>query len=57
MPEQIYSQPSPISLGRVYARLALMCHLHFGQNDLAFLRATAVTQNAADKEIRVVIEI
>ena len=29
---------------KVYARLAVTCHLHFWQNDRDLLRATAVTQ-------------
>ena len=29
---------------KVYARLAVTCHLHFGQNDRDFLRATAGTR-------------
>ena len=29
---------------KVYACLAVTCHLHFGQNDLDLLRATAVTR-------------
>ena len=31
-------------IGRVYAYLAVTCHLHFWQNDLDLLRATAVTR-------------
>ena len=32
-------------IGRVYASLAVTCHLHFWQNDPDHLRATAVTRN------------
>ena len=31
-------------IGRVYASLAVTCHLHFWQNDRGLLRATAVTR-------------
>ena len=41
---------------KVYACLAVTCHLHFWQNDRDFLRATAVTQDDTDTEIRVSTE-
>ena len=31
---------------KVYACLAVTCHLHFWQNDRDFLRATVVTESA-----------
>ena len=38
-------QPCSIYMSlKVYASLAVTCHLHFWQNDLDFLRATAVTR-------------
>ena len=33
-----------IHIRKVYACLAVTCHLHFWQNDRDFLRATAVTR-------------
>ena len=33
-----------IHIRKVYACLAVTCHLHFWQNDLGLLRATAVTR-------------
>ena len=42
-------------IGKVYACLAVTCHLHFWQNDLGLLRATAVTRGT-DTEIRVSTE-
>ena len=41
---------------KVYACLAVTCHLHFWQNDRDFLRATAVTRGGTDTEIRVSTE-
>ena len=42
---------------KVYACLAVTCHLHFWQNDRDFLRATAVTRGGGtDTEIRVSTE-
>ena len=41
---------------KVYACLAVTCHLHFWQNDGIFLRATAVTGGGTDTEIRVSTE-
>ena len=41
---------------KVYACLAVTCHLHFWQNDLDLLRATAVTRGGTDTEIRVSTE-
>ena len=38
---------------KVYACLAVTCHLHFWQNDRDFLRATVVTGGGTDTEIRV----
>ena len=38
---------------KVYACLAVTCHLHFRQNDRDLLRATAVTRGGTDTEIRV----
>ena len=38
---------------KVYACLAVTCHLHFWQNDRDRLRATAVTRGGTDTEIRV----
>ena len=35
---------SKIHIRKVYACLAVTCHLHFGQNDRDFLRATVVTR-------------
>ena len=37
---------------KVYACLAVTCHLHFWQNDRDLLRATAVTRGGTDTEIR-----
>ena len=34
------------------SRLAVTCHLHFWQNDRDLLRATAVTREGTDTEIR-----
>ena len=42
-----------IHIRKVYACLAVTCHLHFWQNDRDFLRATAVTRGGTDTEIRV----
>ena len=41
---------------KVYACLAVTCHLHFWQNDRELLRATAVTRGGTDSEIRVSTE-
>ena len=41
MPKQRFSK---IHIRKVYACLAVTCHLHFWQNDRDFLRATAVTR-------------
>ena len=41
---------------KVYACLAVTCHLHFLQNDRDLLRATAVTRGGTDTEIRVSTE-
>ena len=41
---------------KVYACLAVTCHLHFWQNDRDLLRATAVTRGGTDPEIRVSTE-
>ena len=41
---------------KVYACLAVTCHLHFWQNDRGLLRATAVTRGGTDTEIRVSTE-
>ena len=41
---------------KVYACLAVTCHLHFWQNDRDFLRATVVTRGGTDTEIRVSTE-
>ena len=38
---------------KVYACLAVTCHLRFWQDDRGLLRATAVTQGGTDTEIRV----
>ena len=35
---------------KVYACLAVTCHLHFWHNDLDLLRATAVTRDGTDTE-------
>ena len=45
-----------IHIRKVYACLAVTCHLHFWQNDRDFLRATAVTRGWTDTEIRVSTE-
>ena len=41
---------------KVYACLAVTCHLHLWQNDRDLLRATAVTLGGTDTEIRVSTE-
>ena len=41
---------------KVYACLAVTCHLHFWQNDRDLLRTTAVTRGGTDTEIRVSTE-
>ena len=41
---------------KVYACLAVTCHLHFWQNGRDLLRATAVTRGGTDTEIRVSTE-
>ena len=41
---------------KVYACLAVICHLHFWQNDRDLLRATAVTRGRTDTEISVSTE-
>ena len=41
---------------KVYACLAVTCHLHFWQNDRDLLRATAVTRRGTDTKIRVSTE-
>ena len=41
---------------KVYASLAVTCHLHFWQNDRDLLRATTVTRGGTDAEIRVSTE-
>ena len=38
-----------IHIRKVYACLAVTCHLHFWQNDRDFLRATAVTHGYRNK--------
>ena len=38
---------------KVYACLAVTCHLHFWQNERDLLRATAVTRGGTDTEIKV----
>ena len=45
-------------IGKVYACLAVTCHLHFWQNDRDLLRATAVRNNGGgtDTKIRVSTE-
>ena len=45
-----------IHIRKVYACLAVTCHLHFWQNDRDFLRATVVTRGGTDTEIRVSTE-
>ena len=45
-----------IHIRKVYACLAVTCHLHFWQNDRDFLSATAVTRGGTDTEIRVSTE-
>ena len=45
-----------IHIHKVYACLAVTCHLHFWQNDRDFLRATVVTRGGTDTEIRVSTE-
>ena len=42
-----------IHIRKVYACLAVTCHLHFWQNDRDFVRAAAVTLGGTDTEIRV----
>ena len=41
---------------KMYACLAVTCHLHFWQNDRDLLRATVVTRGGTDTEIRVSTE-
>ena len=41
---------------KVYACLAVTCHLHFWRNDRDLLSATAVTRGGTDTEIRVSTE-
>ena len=41
-----------IHICKVYACLAVTCHLHFWQNDRDFLRATVVTRGAIPAGIR-----
>ena len=41
---QIVLYVSPALIRKVYACLAVTCHLHFWQNDRNFLRATVVTR-------------
>ena len=41
---------------KVYAYLAVTCHLHFWQNGRDLLRATAVTWGGTDTKIRVSTE-
>ena len=56
------TQPCSMSLHakphtyKVYACLAVTCHLRFWQNDRGLLRATAVTRGWTDTEIRVSTE-
>ena len=45
-----------IHIRKVYACLAVTCHLHFWQNDRDFLLATVVTRGGTDTEIRVSTE-
>ena len=45
-----------IHIRKVYACLAVTCHLHFWQNDRDFLHATVVTRVGTDTEIRVSTE-
>ena len=53
-PGQQHTQPIPTSKGsRVYVCLGVTCHLHFWQNSLGVLRATAVTLGCNGHRIRV----
>ena len=38
-----------IHIRKVYACLAVTCHLHFWQNDRDFLRATVVTRGGGER--------
>ena len=42
--DKLWPMPKHGSIRKVYACLAVTCHLHFWQNDLDFLRATVVTR-------------
>ena len=42
--DKLWPMPKHGSIRMVYACLAVTCHLHFGQNDRDFLRATVVTR-------------
>ena len=42
--DKLWPMPKHGSIRKVYACLAVTCHLHFWQNDRDFLRATAVTR-------------
>ena len=58
--DKLWPIPKHGSIRKVYACLAVTCHLHFWQNDRDFLRATVVTRggkNGTDRaEIRVSTE-
>ena len=42
--DKLWPMPKHGSIRKVYACLAVTCHLHFWQNDRDFLRATVVTR-------------
>ena len=42
--DKLWPMPKHGSIRKVYACLAVTCHLHFWQNDRDFFRATAVTR-------------
>ena len=42
--DKLWPMPKHGSIRKVYACLAVTCHLHFWQNDQDFLRATVVTR-------------
>ena len=42
--DKLWPMPKHDSIRKVYACLAVTCHLHFWQNDRDLLRATAVTR-------------
>ena len=50
MPGQHYHAHSDCVGSRLCACLGVTCHLHFGQNDRGFLRATAVARGGTDSE-------